>query len=300
MTANAIEASGLVKRYGAHHALRGVTFSVPRGSVCGFLGRNGAGKSTTLKLLLGLARPTAGTATVLGEPVGGEAAAVRVRARTGFVSERKELYPYMTGEQLLRFTRGFYPNWRSGEEERLKQRFGVPLHKTACQLSRGNLTKLNLLLALCRGAELLVLDEPTEGLDPAALEVVLEAIVGAAAGGETTVLFSSHQLAEVERIADRVVLIDGGRIVLEEGLEELRASARRVQFVLADAARDAEWARFGPLRRAGRAVAVLTRRGAAELERAVRAAGAEAVESHPVSLREIFLETTTAPPEGSL
>ena len=173
----AIETVDLRKRFDATEALRGLNLRVPQGSIFGFLGRNGAGKTTTIKLLLGMARPTAGQARVLGLAADDAAASVTIRTRTGFVDENKALYDYMTVEEIIRFTAAFYPGWRHDLEKRYLRSFGLPLHQKTNALSLGMRSKLSLLLALCRGVELLVLDEPTSGLDPAASEEVLQAIV---------------------------------------------------------------------------------------------------------------------------
>ena len=174
----AIETSDLRKHYGAVEALRGVSLTVPVGSICGFLGRNGAGKTTTIKVLLGMARPTSGTAQVFGVPAGGTAAAVDVRRRIGFVSDDKDLFDYMTVAETIRFTAAFFPRWRADLEARYLRSFELPPDRKVKALSRGMRTKLSLLLALCRGADLLILDEPTSGLDPAMTEEVLQALVG--------------------------------------------------------------------------------------------------------------------------
>src|SRR3712207_4623194 len=162
----AIETKALVKRYGGVEAVGGLDLAVPRGSIYGFLGRNGAGKSTTIKMLLGMARPTAGEGSILGESITDAGASVEIRRRTGFVSEDKGLYDYMTVGQMIEFARPFFPAWRRDLEEKYLRLFELPEGRKVRALSKGMRTKLALLLALARGAELLVLDEPTEGLDP--------------------------------------------------------------------------------------------------------------------------------------
>jgi ABC-2 type transport system ATP-binding protein len=207
-----IETADLRKHYGPVAALQGLTLEVPRGSLFGFLGRNGAGKTTTIKVLLGMAHPSAGQARVFGLPAGADGGSVEIRRRTGFVSDEKDLYDYMTVHQMIRFTAPLFPRWRADLEQRYAARFELPLDRKVKALSRGTRTKLALLLALCRGAELLVLDEPTSGLDPAMTEEVLQILVTHVASEETTVFFSSHQIAEVEQIADRVAIIDRGPV----------------------------------------------------------------------------------------
>ena len=214
----AIETIDLWKRYDDVEALRGLDLQVPTGSICGFLGRNGAGKTTAIKVLLGMARATHGGARLLGQPAGD----AEVRRRVGFVSDEKDLYDYMTVAEMVAFTRPFFPRWRDDLEQKYRQKFELPPHRNVAELSRGTRTKLALLLALCRGADLLILDEPTAGLDPAMAEDVLQALVGHVAGEEMTVFFSSHQIAEVDQIADHIAIVDRGRMVLAGELDDLR------------------------------------------------------------------------------
>ena len=221
----AIETVELRKRFDSTEALRGLNLRVPAGSIFGFLGRNGAGKTTTIKLLLGMGRPTQGQARVFGLAADDPSASVEIRRRTGFVDENKALYDYMTVDEIIRFTAAFYPGWRPDLEKRYLKSFALPPHQKTKALSLGMRTKLSLLLALCRGAELLVLDEPTSGLDPAGTEEVLQAIVAHVAGENMTVFFSSHQLADVDQIADHIAIIDAGP---DGGRRRARGPARPV------------------------------------------------------------------------
>ena len=288
-----VDIAGLQKRYGPVEAVRGLDLQVPRGSICGFLGRNGAGKTTTIKVLLGMARPSGGAARVFGLPADAPAASVEIRRRTGFVSEDKELYDFMSVEEIVRFTAPFFPKWRRDLEERYMRVFELPAGMKVKALSRGTRTKLALLLALCRGAELLVLDEPTAGLDPAVAEQVLQALVGHVARDETTIFFSSHQIAEVEQIADRIAIVDRGRAVLAGALDELRENFRRVQLVFDREAPQAAFRAAGVarVRRQGRVLTVISTGGADPILDEARALGPVSVDVAPVTLKEIFLET---------
>ena len=176
-----VETVDLHKRYEGSDALRGLTLQVAAGSIFGFLGRNGAGKTPTIKILLGMVRPSAGRATVFGLAADDAAASVAIRRRTAFVSDEKDLYDGMTVAEMIRFTAGFFPRWRDDLEQRYLRTFELPPDRKVKALSRRMRTKLALLLSLSRGAELLVLDEPTAGLDPAMSEEVLQALVGHAA-----------------------------------------------------------------------------------------------------------------------
>jgi ABC-2 type transport system ATP-binding protein len=291
----AIETVDLQKRYETTDALRGLNLRVPRGSIFGFLGRNGAGKTTTIKLLLGMARPTAGQARVLGLPAEDAASSVSIRQRTGFVDENKALYDYMTVEEIIRFTASFYPNWQSDLEKRYLKAFDLPIAQKTNQLSLGMRSKLSLLLALCRGVELLVLDEPTSGLDPAASEAVLQTIVTHVSTENLTVFFSSHHLADVDQVADHIAIIDSGRTVVTGELEDLRARYRRVQLVFNGEAPDITFRAPGVvrIRREGRVLTALSNAGSdAVIEEAMRF-GPVSADVLPVTLKEIFLESVT-------
>src|SRR6266550_3399902 len=258
-----IETEELRKNYGPVEAVRGLSLKVPVGSICGFLGRNGAGKTTTIKILLGMARPTSGHVRVFGLAADAQDASVEIRRRTGFVSDDKDLYGYMTVEEMIRFTAAFFPRWRSDLQQRYLRTFELPLDRKVKALSRGMRTKLALLLALCRGAELLILDEPTSGLDPAMTEEVLQALVAHVASEEMTVFFSSHQIAEVDQIADRVAIIDRGRAVVTGALDDLREQFRRIQLVFDGDAPDHAFRAPGVVRvqRQGRVMTVLSSAG---------------------------------------
>ena len=288
-----IETVDLRKRYGATEAVSGLSLHVPAGSIYGFLGKNGAGKTTTIKVLLGMARPTSGTARVFGLPADVPGASVEIRRRTGFVSEDKDLYDSMTVEELIRFTAGFYPRWRGDLEQRYVRKFDLPPTRRVKALSRGMRTKLALLLALCRGAELLILDEPTSGLDPAMTEEVLQALVAHVSSEEMTVFFSSHQIAEVDQIADHVAIIDRGRAVVAAPLEDLRERYRRIQLVFDGSAPEPAFRSPGVERvqRNGRVLSIVSSAGTDRILDEARALGPVSVDVAPITLKEIFLET---------
>ncbi len=287
-----IECDGLGKRYGQAEVLRGLHLQVPKGSIFGFLGRNGAGKTTTIKVLLGMARPTNGRARVFDLPVEEPAASVEIRRRTGFVSEDKDLYDFMTVTEIIDFTAGFYPRWRKDLQEKYVRSFELPLHSRVKTLSRGTRTKLALLLAFCRGAELLVLDEPTSGLDPVVADEVLQLLVGHVARAETTVFLSSHQLAEVDQIADRLAIIHRGYTVLTGALDDLRENFRRIQLVFDGAAPEVTFRAPGVLRvkRQGRVLMVTASGHAEAICAEARALGAASIDVGAIPLKEMFLE----------
>jgi ABC-2 type transport system ATP-binding protein len=291
-----IETTELRKHYDGVEALRGLSLQVPAGSIYGFLGRNGAGKTTAIKVLLGMARPTSGRARVFGLPADEDEASLDIRRRTGFVSDEKDLYDYMTVEEITRFTAAFFPRWRADLEQRYLRRFELRLDQKVKSLSRGMRTKLALLLALSRGADLLILDEPTSGLDPAMTEEVLQALVTHVAGEEMTVFFSSHQIAEVDQIADRITIIDRGRAVVAGALDDLRANFRRIELVFDGDAPEPAFRSPGVerVRRRGRVLTVLSSAGSDRVLDEARTLNPVSMDVVPVTLKEIFLETVTA------
>ena len=291
-----VHTSELRKAYGAVDALRGLDLAVPAGSIFGFLGRNGAGKTTTLKVLLGMARPTAGQARVFGLDATDARASVTIRQRAAFVTEDKDLIEYMTVDEIVAFTTSFFPHWDRDLEARYRRRFDLRRDQGVRTLSRGARSKLALTLALCRGADLLLLDEPTSGLDPAAADEVLQAIVSHVAARPLTVLFSSHQLAEVDQIADHVAIIDAGRTVISRPLDDLRAGFCRIQIVFDGDAPAATFHAPGVerIRRNGRVLTLLASAGADAVVSEARALEPVSIDVLPVTLKEIFLDAVRA------
>jgi ABC-2 type transport system ATP-binding protein len=292
MTDLIIETSQLAKYFKDKQALRGLDLRVPAGSIFGFLGRNGAGKTTTIKTLMGLLRADSGTASVFGIPVADADRSIEIRRRIGFVTEDKELYPYMTVEQIIAFTRPFFPKWRTDLERRYLEMFDLPPRQKIPSLSKGMRSKLMLLLAICRGADLLILDEPTDGLDPAAVEDVLRELVAIAASSETTMFFSSHQLAEVDLIADHIGIIDRGKMIVTGSLDDLKANYQRLNVVLADSAPPpAHWPEgVESVRQEGRVTSILASHNVDAIAAEAQSIPGATVERFPVTLKEIFLE----------
>ncbi len=225
-----IETFGLRKSYGSFEAVKTVNLSIVPNRITSFLGLNGAGKSTTIKMLLGMLQPSGGEAIVLGQNVSDTAAIINIRQKIAYVSENKRLYDYMTVAQMMKFTSGFYRDWQPTRADALIKKFQLPLHRKVKSLSKGMRTKLALLLAFARQPELIILDEPSEGLDPVGIEQLLEGIVAQCSEG-ATIFFSSHQIDEVERIADHVCVLDKGRLILDISVDDLRQSYRRVDLV---------------------------------------------------------------------
>jgi ABC-2 type transport system ATP-binding protein len=285
----AIHTQGLAKFFGKTHAVDGLDLRVPRGSVYGFLGRNGAGKTTTVKTLLGLLRPTAGSAHVLGYDIRRDL--IAILERTGFVPENKTLFDSLTPAQLVRFNRGYFPNWSDKLAARYAELFEIPMHVRFGKLSLGNKTKVCHLLALCQGAELLVLDEPSVGLDPVITDLLLRVLVEDHVSEGRTVFLSSHQLAEVERIADWVGIIENGKILLETRLEDIRQNYRLIR-AAAETAPSVSSPHLVAAKRLENFWSYLVARDAEDFAAMLRAKGMTILEILPVSLGEVFLGLT--------
>jgi ABC-2 type transport system ATP-binding protein len=282
----AIWSEKLVKTYPGVRAVDGLSLNVPRGVAYGFLGRNGAGKTSTIRMLLGLARPTEGRGTVLGFSVGREQ--VTILERTAYVSESKALYGGLTPRELVRFTRGFYPKWSDQAVRKYSQLLEIPMDRPFAKLSQGNRTKVCLLLALSQGADLLIFDEPATGLDPVVVDVFLRILVEDVVGEGRTVFISSHQLSDVEQIADWVGLIDHGRLLLEARLDDIKSQFRWVTAAGTDLPKTNS---SGVLLAAseGNFHKYLVKRDAEAFAGELSRQGATVAEVSPMSLREIFL-----------
>jgi ABC-type multidrug transport system ATPase subunit len=292
-----VETLDLKKSYGPVEAVRGINLGVPGHSICAFLGQNGAGKSTTLRMLMGMIRPTSGTGSIFGLNIDSERDSVRIRERTAFVAEDKRLYEYMTVAQIVRFTSSFFPKWRNDLESSLLERFELPPDRKIRKLSKGMRTKLALLLAFARGSDFLMLDEPTEGLDPVSIEQVLQIIVSLVADG-ATVFFSSHQIAEVDQIADHIVMIDHGEIVLDAPMDNVKNEYRQVQVVFSRPMDKLDFQLDGIERvySEGSIVSLIASRNVDAIVERLRAMQASSVDVIPLSLKEIFLETVKGRP----
>ena len=219
-----IAVSELTRRFGARTALASVTLSLPRGSVYGLVGANGAGKTTLIKHILGLLRAQEGSVRIFGyDPV---ADPVAVLSRVGYLSEENDIPGWMRIEELIRYSRAFYPAWDDAYAEELRKMFALDPMAKVKSLSKGQKARAGLLIALAHRPELLVLDEPSSGLDPIVRRDILGAVIRSVAEEGRTVLFSSHLLEEVEQVADHVTMISGGRIVVSAPLNEIKESHR--------------------------------------------------------------------------
>jgi ABC-2 type transport system ATP-binding protein len=223
-----IEARGLTAYFGKRQVVDQLTMRVPRGSVFAFLGRNGSGKTTTIRMLLGLLPPTRGSSTVLG--CNSQRLTPDIRARVGYMSESHAVYEWMTVQQSGEYASSFYPRWNQRVFDAIVDHFHLGARAKAGHLSRGERAGLSLAITLAPEPELLILDDPAIGLDPVARRSLLESMVFVTRGAERTILFSSHLLDDVERVADHVAILDRSVLRASASTETIRASVR--QFVL--------------------------------------------------------------------
>jgi ABC-2 type transport system ATP-binding protein len=217
--------------------LNGVSFSVENGEVVGLLGRNGAGKTTLIRVAMGMLAAQHGSVQVLGMDPRRDA--VQVKQRIGYVSEDQILPPFMTVEKIMALHRGLFPNWDDEIAAGLVERFHLPLQAKIRTLSKGQARQVALLCAVAHRPELLILDEPAGGLDPAARREFLETSIRLLNEAGSTILFSSHHMPDVERMAGRIVMLHQGRVLLDRDLDSLREE-HCLAMVPRDAGADAE------------------------------------------------------------
>src|SRR5256714_8220296 len=283
-----IAISDLSRRFKSKLALDNVSLNVERGQVFGLVGANGAGKTTLIKHILGLLKAESGSVRVFGlDPV---AEPVAVLSRVGFLSEDRDLPGWMRVDELIRYTRAFHREWDTAYAEQLRQKFQLDPTARIKQLSRGELAKAGLLVALAHRPELLLLDEPSSGLDPVVRREMLEAIVRTVADEGRTVFFSSHLLDEIERVSDRVAMMACGRVVLQGRLDEILESHFRLtlRFPTPPPTRP-KLAGALLVTGSGLEWTVLCNGARAELAAAVVRLGARIVDENAASLDEIFL-----------
>lgn len=223
---NAVEITGLSRSFGSKLALNQVSLQARPGRVFGLVGANGAGKTTLIKHSIGRLKPQSGSVRVFGfDPV---ADPVAVLSRIGYLSENRDLPAWMRVDELLRYTEAFYPKWDRAYAAELRQQFGLDPRAKIKTLSRGENAKAGLLIALAYRPELLLLDEPSSGLDPVVRRDILDAIIRTVADEGRTVLFSSHLLEEVERVADDLAMMFNGQVVLTGALDEVKENHHRL------------------------------------------------------------------------
>lgn len=288
MSQPVIEIKNLERRFGKKEALNKVTLTVPSGGVFGLVGENGAGKSTLLKHVLGLLRAQRGTVQVFGlDPV---ADPVGVLGQIGYLSEDRDMPDWMQVGALMSYTSAFFPNWDPAFAEELRGMFDLDVKQKVGSLSRGQKARVGLLLALAHRPPLLVLDEPSSGLDPVVRRDILGAIIRTVADEGRTVLFSSHLLDEVQRVSDHVAMLHQGELILSEPIDSVLQSHQRL-LVRFDEPRDSAPILSGALRceGEGREWTVICNGRREEVESQIVEVRGEIIERSAPTLDEIFV-----------
>jgi ABC-2 type transport system ATP-binding protein len=283
-----VSVQNLMRRFGDKDALANVSLTVHRGVVFGLVGENGAGKTTLIKHLLGLYKAQEGTVRVFGwDPV---RRPVEVLSRVGYLSEERDLPDWMRIDELLRYEQAFYPSWDAAFGTAMLDQFELSPRQTIKSLSRGQRARVGLLRALAHRPDLLILDEPSSGLDPIVRRDILAAIIRTVAEEGRTVIFSSHLLDEVERVSDEVALLHQGKLVLCDSLSRILDGHRRVTVRFPEPQSEAP-ALPGAIRcrGAGHEWECLCNGGVDSLKQAAMRLGAEIVGESGVSLDEVFV-----------
>jgi ABC-2 type transport system ATP-binding protein len=278
-------AQGLTVSFGGQRVLDGLEWSLPAGRVVGLLGRNGAGKTTLIETLLGLREPTAGRASLFGQP--SMTLDDDARARIGYVPQRSDLFEWLTADQLLAYFRSFYPRWNTAKVEGLMSRWDIARDKPIRKLSGGQQQRLSIIRALAHDPELLVLDEPVASLDPAARRDFLGELVDQVMDRSTTIVFSTHILTDLERVAVDVAFLSGGKIALHAPLDELLESSVRLGGVPADIRRFIDQYELQPISRDAGVPLIARGRGAAAMP-----APTPTVSVDRATLEDLFLALT--------
>ncbi len=286
MTA-AISLKGLTKRYHAFTALDDMTLDVEPGSICGLLGPNGAGKTTAFKCLLGFVRPTSGTVAIKGKPI-----APATFERLAFVPERAILWDQLTVAEHLDVYRRTYRSFDAARARELLALFSLDPNKPARRLSKGMRSALSLSLAFSIRPSVLILDEPSSGLDPLHQRHVLDLMIDAAANG-STILFSSHNVGQVERAADRVAILNKGRLIVSRTIDELKTDEKIIEATFAGAPPDlnglADDPRIVRIEAVGGTLRAVTRGGSDEIAQRIFALQPKSIRTIDLNLEEIFL-----------
>ncbi len=288
MSDNVVELHDVSRRFGKTVALDGLNLEVPRGCVYGLVGVNGAGKTTLIKHILGLLKARSGNVRVFGlDPVRD---CVSVLRRIGYLSEERELPEWMRIDELMRYTRAYHPNWDEAYAQELLGTFGLDPSKKVKGLSKGMRAQVGLIAAVAHRPELLVLDEPSTGLDAVVRRDILNAVIRAVADDGRTVLFSSHLLDEVEQMSDYISMVHEGRVVLEGSVDDVKEQHQllsvrfptafdrppQIEGILSAEGRQQTWS-------------VVCNGAVHQVHEAVSARGGEILYSRNASLQEIFV-----------
>lgn len=290
----AVEVLDLHRTYNNSEAVNGLRFSVPEGACYGLFGRNGAGKSTTIKCLLNHVRPTSGTVKVFGmDPAKHE---VAVKKRVGYVPELVAFYPWMKVVDVLDYHSSFYDTWSKETEQDLIRRFDLDPKKKVSDMSKGMRSQLALICAVSSQPDLLLLDEPTSGLDPVVRREFLQAVIGIfldSVPGRKTVLVSTHLINEWEGLIDEFTIVDKGRALVSMNSEEARSTHRKYHLKWNSGSIPDALGQMGEIQnRQGGSCTLFTTNYSEEQQRAVESLHPDSVQTEALSLEEIFVSST--------
>jgi ABC-2 type transport system ATP-binding protein len=297
MPETAIRVERLAKRFRKNVALKDVSFAVPSGSICGLVGPNGAGKTTTIRILLDLLPRDSGTVSVLElDPARN---AFEILSRVGYVPEKHHIYGWMRVQNVLDFVAGVYPKWDWKELRQVNAILDLPMDRKVHELSRGETAKLALTVALGHKPELLILDEPTSGLDPLIRREFLTAIVGLLKDANRTVFFSTHILSDVERVADRVIVMTEGRVVADDTLDALRSRFCKVSLLFeSPPSKDLEIPGARRVEKGLREWVAVFDDGKKDLAELARVVSAADMVTQPMTLEDAFIELVAKKGDG--
>lgn len=287
----AIETRGLTKVFDQEVVVSDLDIEVPRGSVFGLMGPNGAGKSTLIRMLMGILKPTSGSGTILGndlcEPSG------LVRAQVGYVADFQQMYPLMKVRDVIELCARVYPHWDHHRAKKLMDTFNVAPNQWVRALSKGMKTQLALLIALSMRPRLLILDEPTSGLDVVMKQNFMQLILQEAATGDTTIFFSTHNLHDLERMADQVAVMMNGKLLLNSSLDELKMTTRKIQAVFPNGLPEeiAQSPNVLRVESQGKVYSIIVSRHFDEMMAQIKSNGPVYLDTVDLSLEEVFIHT---------
>lgn len=286
----AIETKGLYKSYDTFEAISNLNLSVPAGSIFGLVGPNGAGKSTLIQMLMGIIRPDQGDAFILGRSIREKDG--RIRDQVGYVPDMPVMYPSFTVSQMYHLGSKLYSGWDKARCQQLHRNFGLPDHRRIRHLSRGEKVQVALVMALSLRPRLLLLDEPTAGLDPVVRRSFLQTIIEEVAEQGTTVFYSTHNLNDLEQSADHIAALYRGSLLFSHPLDDLKESMHRLQLVFETEAPEKEILSLPgliDLQSHGRVVAVTARGDVDQLTRQISALEPTQVKTLDLGLEDIFI-----------
>ena len=290
ITTPVIEIQNLHRRYGKQEAVNGLTLTVQPGRCYGFFGRNGAGKTTSIKCLLNLLRPTSGTVRMFGlDPQRDE---VAVKSRLAYVPDAVAFYPWMTVRDTLEYLASFRANWNRNIEADLLRRFGLKPDQKTASMSKGQKTQLALIGAICPEPELLLLDEPTSGLDPIVRREFIQTVIGAYQSGDPgsrTVFVSTHLISEFEGLIDEFTIIEEGRALLTMAADAARDRFRKIRARFAQPPAKLDLPGALSVKRSGRELEILTNGTSDELIAKLKMLQPEDLQTESLTLEEIFV-----------